>query len=279
MHTVLNQLLHQLWLTVVVAPLGPDLPTCSHFDPDALKCALGIFQDGLYIQLEQQYFHLAGHFERAEEAGTLAGEANSWKGWMGTLRQHIHKMMQVTSPGNGTSQKVWHTTDAVNFLVSFPSPLSVLSAFLTSAPSVILNQTFLVFRQTRLRPCSSRVSHHPSTSTGLQAQCSRSETSQESLPASQGRSTGLKPTCGRNAILEHVPFAVPPSVFLSALRSFVSMLFFFSFVFVVFPLSLPLSFPFSLFFWTLLSGQECTEVSTVYNTCGARLTQGARLLG
>lgn len=121
MHSMLNTLRRELWLTLMVFPLEPAHVEDERFDFQVLQHRLDAVQPELYLHLKKHYLCFADHLEKLKEAGKLEEEGPVWANRLLALRGHILHEQEAwtTHPSRGTLG-AWPTVDAAHWLVSLP---------------------------------------------------------------------------------------------------------------------------------------------------------------
>lgn len=121
MHSMLNTLRRELWLTLMVFPLEPAHVEDERFDSQVLQHRLDAVQPELYLHLKGHYLCFADHLEKLKEAGKLEEEGPVWANRLLALRGHILHEQEAwtTHPSRGTLG-AWPTVDAAHWLVSLP---------------------------------------------------------------------------------------------------------------------------------------------------------------
>lgn len=119
MHSMLNTLRRQLWLTLFVFPLEPAFIRDEQFDSWELERGLDTAQSGLYSYLKQSYFHFVSHLEHLAEAGKLQEERHVWANRLLALRGHILQEREAWTahPSRG-ALGAWPAVNLANWLVS-----------------------------------------------------------------------------------------------------------------------------------------------------------------
>ena len=118
MDSMLNTLLSQLWLILLVYPLGPSVAEPDHFDSEALKHRLEEVQLGLYSDLKKCYFEWAFHFQTLAETGYLTTVGTEWLQWMYNSREETFRAGAAeTVLNNGAPCPPWPTLRLAQALV------------------------------------------------------------------------------------------------------------------------------------------------------------------